>query len=92
MEYIDIDAAYSFIGGGKIPTEICDGVTDFYNTCDYLDKEQGEHGGGVDKDIKDSIDLTIPRYIKDKRITDYIDQLALVTKNYCDFFPTTQKF
>jgi len=93
MEYIDIDAAYSFIGGGKIPTEICDGVVDFYNTCDYLDKEQGECGGhGIDKDIKDSVDLTIPRYIKDKRITDYIEHLAEVTKNYCEFFPQLKSF
>jgi hypothetical protein len=87
MDYLDIDAPYSFIGGGKISPEVCDGVIDFFNTCDYLDKEPGHHGNGIDKDIKDSIDLTVPRYIKDRRIVDFIDQLAEVTKLYCDFYP-----
>ena len=87
MEYIDIDAPYSFIGGGKIDPEICDGMVDFFNTTTYLGKEEGHHGGGVDKDIKDSVDLTIPRYLKDERVTNYIDALGQVTRLYCDQYP-----
>ena len=87
MDYLDIDAPYSFIGGGKIDHDICDGLIDFYQNCTYLDKEPGHHGGGIDKSVKDSTDLTVPRYIKDERVTRYIDQLAEVTKLYCDFYP-----
>tara|TARA_B100000965_G_scaffold394022_1_gene405685 strand:- start:25 stop:630 length:606 start_codon:yes stop_codon:yes gene_type:complete len=91
-EFINIDAPYSFIGGGKIEESVVDGVLDFWDTCDYLEKQEGYSGGafgakgGVDKDIKDSIDMTIPRYIKDKRITDYVDALAEVTREYCNYW------
>ena len=64
--FIDVDAPKSFIGGAKIDHGIVDGVIDFWNDCDYLDKEEGHTGHGVDKSMKDSIDLTLPRYIKDK--------------------------
>tara|TARA_B100002019_G_scaffold72430_1_gene62503 strand:- start:10840 stop:11418 length:579 start_codon:yes stop_codon:yes gene_type:complete len=87
MDYLDIDAPYSFIGGGKIDHDICDGLIEFYQDCTYLDKEPGHHGGGIDKSVKDSMDLTVPRYLKDERVTRYIDQLAEVTKLYCDFYP-----
>ena len=92
-EYIDIDAHNSFIGGGIIEPEICDGLIDFWHSCDYLEKTEGHCGGanggagGVDKTIKDSIDMTIPRYHKDKRVTDYIDALAEVTREYVNYWP-----
>ena len=86
--FIDVDAPYSFIGGSKIDHAVVDGVVDFWNTCDYLQKEEGHTGKGVNKDLKDSLDLTLPRYIKDKRITDYIDALAEVTKEYCNKYYT----
>ena len=93
-EYIDIDAAYSFIGGGIIDPNVVDGVIDFWNDCDYLNKEDGHVGGytsgvanGPDKKVKESRDLTIPRYIKDPRICRYIDELADVTTAYCENYP-----
>jgi len=69
MDYLDIDAPYSFIGGGKIDPSVCDGLIEFYQECTYLQVEPGHHGNGIDKNIKDSMDLTIPRYLKDRRIT-----------------------
>ena len=87
MEFIDVDAPYSFIGGAKISEEVCDEVIDFFNTCDYLGKEEGHHAGGIDKSVKDSIYLTVPRYLKDTRITNFIDQLAEVTSLYVNFYP-----
>ena len=47
-------AVQSFIAGGTIEPEICDGVLEFYNTCDYLEKVPGETSQGVDKIIKQS--------------------------------------
>lgn len=91
-EYIDIDAHNSFIGGAIIEPEVCDGLIDFWHECDYLEKTPGHCGGanngegGVDKTIKDSMDLTIPRYIKDQRVLSYIDSLAEVTKLYVDYW------
>jgi len=87
MDYLDIDAPYSFIGGGKIDPDVCDGLIEFYQECTYLQVEPGHHGNGIDKNIKDSMDLTIPRYLKDRRITNYIDALANVTTEYCNFYP-----
>ena len=86
--FIDVDAPQSFIGGAKIDHGIVDGVVDFWNDCDYLEKEEGHTGHGVDKSLKDSLDLTIPRYIKDKRITAYIDALAEVTIKYVEHYHT----
>ena len=84
--FIDVDAPKSFIGGAKIDHEIVDGVVDFWNTCDYFEKEEGQTGKGIDKSMKDSLDLTIPRYLKDKRITAYIDALAEVTIKYVEHY------
>ena len=86
--FIDVDAPQSFIGGSKIDHEVVDGVIDFWDNCDYLAKEEGHTGKGINKDLKDSLDLTLPRYIKDKRITAYIDALAEVTKEYVDHYHT----
>ena len=86
--FIDVDAPKSFIGGAKIDHEIVDGVVDFWNTCDYFEKEEGQTGKGIDKSMKDSLDLTIPRYLKDKRITAYIDALAEVTIKYVEHYHT----
>ena len=44
-EFINIDAPYSFIGGGKIEESVVDGVLDFWDTCDYLEKQEGYSGG-----------------------------------------------
>ena len=60
LELLDIDAPKSFIAGAKIDPSVCDGMIDFFNTCEYLEKEPGQSGGGVDKSVKDSIDMTIP--------------------------------
>ena len=38
--FIDVDAPKSFIGGAKIDHEIVDGVVDYWNDCDYFDKEE----------------------------------------------------
>ena len=72
MELIEVDSPKSFIAGAKIPEEVCDNLVDFYNTCDYLLREPGSCGHGVDKKIKDSIDMTIPVHLKDKRVQDYL--------------------
>ena len=87
MDLIEVDAPKSFIAGAKIPEEVCDGLVDFYNTCDYLLREPGSCGHGVDKKIKDSIDMTIPVHLKDKRVQDYLDQLGEVTIQYINRYP-----
>tara|TARA_B100000427_G_scaffold168416_1_gene139932 strand:- start:1419 stop:2024 length:606 start_codon:yes stop_codon:yes gene_type:complete len=92
-EYIDIDAPYSFIGGGVMEPEIVDGLWDFWDdpvVNTYLEKTEGHCGGQgdkVNKTIKESIDMTVPRYFKDKRITNYIDGLAEVTREYVNYWP-----
>jgi len=92
-EYIDIDAPFSFIGGGIMEPEICDGLIEFWHDCDYLEKTPGHSGGanggkgGVDKTIKDSIDMTIPRYHKDPRILNFIDGLGEITREYVNYWP-----
>ena len=92
-DYIDIDAPYSFIGGGVMEPEIIDGLWDFWNDPameKLFEKTEGHCGGmgeKVNKEVKDSIDMTIPRYIKDKRICDYIDGLAEITREYVNYWP-----
>jgi len=92
-EYIDIDAPLSFIGGGVMEPEIIDGLWDFWNDPameTLFEKTEGHCGGmgeKVNKEIKDSIDMTIPRYIKDKRICAYIDGLAEITREYVNCWP-----
>ena len=92
-EYIDIDAPYSFIGGGVMEPEIIDGLWDFWNdpAMETLFEKTPGHCGGmgeqINKEVKDSIDMTIPRYIKDKRICSYIDGLAEITREYVNYWP-----
>ena len=92
-DYIDIDAPYSFIGGGVMEPEIIDGLWDFWNdpAMETLFEKTPGHCGGmgeqINKEVKDSIDMTIPRYIKDKRICSYIDGLAEITREYVNYWP-----
>ena len=45
LELLDIDAPKSFIAGAKIDPSVCDGMIDFFNKCEYLEKEPGQSAG-----------------------------------------------
>ena len=87
LELLEIDAPKSFIAGAKIDPSVCDGMIEFFNTCEYLDKEPGQSGGGVDKSVKDSTDMTVPVHLRDSRVEAYIEQLAHVTMAYIERYP-----
>ena len=80
-------AVQSFIAGGTIEPEICDGVLDFYNTCDYLEKVPGETSQGVDKIIKQSTDMAVPSWLKDERIVKYLDAVQGGISLYIEQYP-----
>ena len=70
-------AVQSFIAGGTIEPEICDGVLDFYNTCEYLEKVAGETSQGVDKIIKQSTDMAVPSWLKDHVLSNILMQFKV---------------
>ena len=61
-KYPEYDLPFeSFIGGWTIPSDVCDGVVDFYNTTTELEKLPGVTAGNhIDTAVKDSTDLCIP--------------------------------
>ena len=77
----------SFIAGGTIDADICDGVLDFYETCDYLEKTPGETSQGVNKVIKQSMDMAVPSWIKDPRIVKYLDAVQGGISLYIEQYP-----
>tara|TARA_B100000287_G_scaffold119114_1_gene111095 strand:+ start:25874 stop:26515 length:642 start_codon:yes stop_codon:yes gene_type:complete len=87
LPLIEIDSPKSFIAGAKIPEEVCDGLLEFYEDCTYLEKEPGKTGGGIDKSVKDSLDLSIPVHLRDQRVVDFIEQLGEATMTYIDRYP-----
>ena len=91
LELLEIDSPKSFIAGAKIDPSVCDGMIEFFNTCDYLDREPGQAGCGVDKSVKDSTDMTIPVHLRDSRVEAYIEQLAYVTMAYIERYPAFGK-
>ena len=77
----------TFIAGGTIDADICDGVLDFYNTCDYLEKTPGETSQGVNKVIKQSMDMAVPSWLKDERIVKYLDAVQGGVTLYTEQYP-----
>lgn len=87
LELIEINHPKSFIAGAKIDPLVCDGVIEFFNECEYLSKEPGHTGSGVNPKVKDSIDMTVPVHLKDPRIEAYIEELAQATITYIARYP-----
>ena len=80
-------AVQSFIAGGKMKEEVIDGVIDFWNTCDYLEKVPGEYSGGIDPLIKNSTDMAVPSWIKDSRIVSYLNEVQACIQLYVEQYP-----
>jgi len=77
----------SFIGGWTIPSDICDGVVDFYNTTSELEKLPGVTAGNhVNTEVKDSTDLCVPAFcsITNVKWKNYFDTLIEVVDAYLD--------
>ena len=68
--------------GPSVPREICDGVIDFYNTCQYFDKSPGMVANSMSgdlqvfTDVKESIDMHCNLSAKDSRMSEYFYSLA----------------
>lgn len=77
----------NFISEGQISDSVIDGLLDFWETCDYIRKVSGEFGSGVNKSIKNSVDLPIPPFLSDKRVTNFMDELNRVLSEYLEVFP-----
>tara|TARA_B100000579_G_scaffold411363_1_gene402120 strand:- start:458 stop:1063 length:606 start_codon:yes stop_codon:yes gene_type:complete len=83
-----------FVWGRQIPDEICDGLLEFWENQRFLPVtpgqvyDQGEIG--VNKDLKDSMDVHIPHQIGMPMIQDYREALQGVLNDYCEKFPFCQ--
>ena len=80
-------AVQSFVAGGKVDEDIVDGVLDFWNDCNYLDKVPGESNHGANKLIKESTDMAVPSFIKDPRIVKYLDAVQGAITLYVEQYP-----
>ena len=87
-KYPEYDLPFeSFIGGWTIPSDICDGVVDFYNTTTELEKLPGVTAGNrIDPAVKDSTDLCVPAssIISNKKWKTYFSTLVEVIDAYLD--------
>ena len=83
-----------FVWGRQIPDEICDGLLEFWDNQRFLPVtpgqvyDQGEIG--VNKDLKDSMDVHIPHQIGMPHIQEYREALQGVLNDYCEKFPFCQ--
>ena len=84
----------NFIWGEKIDPEVCDGLLEFWDHQHFLPVtpgqvyDQGEIG--VNKELKDSMDVHIPHQIAMPMIHDYMGALQVVLNKYVERFPFCQ--
>ena len=92
MNYVEEKLPYeSFIGGWHIDTKMCDDIINYHKSNIEL-HYQGRQGGTVDKNIKDSTDVSIDlgKQFKYRELfTNYADTLyeliKLYEKKYIDY-------
>tara|TARA_B100000131_G_scaffold317950_1_gene360884 strand:- start:659 stop:1222 length:564 start_codon:yes stop_codon:yes gene_type:complete len=78
----------NFIWGDFINEKVVDEVVDFYNNQDMLKYKEGITGKRkVNKEFKDSIDLTIPIRIYSKFLKRYGNELQRILNLYLCKFP-----
>ena len=82
-----VNIPFSFIGAGNIDDSICDGLIDFYNTDTTFNKVDGKAGGKVQKNIKDSQDMSIPINCANSKIQNYFKALDRCAFEYAKIFP-----
>lgn len=74
-----------FIRTYTIDENICDDLISFFE--DHIDRTgPGQVARGVDKNVKDSIDLSVSIYDHDNRILEYRKELKDCIKKYTDDF------
>ena len=64
-----------FIDGGKISDVTIDNLIEFWDNCTYLRKVNGEFSGGVDKSVKNSVDMAIPPFLNEKAVRLFLGEL-----------------
>ena len=75
-----------FLKGWYIPEKICDGLVKYYND-NYNKTVLGKIGLGLDKNIKDSTDLSLGVNNTDSKILNYKEILQKLLDNYIKKFP-----
>jgi len=87
LRELALPARDSFIGAWFLEDLcICDGMLDFFATCDAFERGPGLVGSSagprLDKKVKDSLDLHVDVNMKDARLRRYIDGLYGVIEMY----------
>ena len=80
----------TLIGGWYISEKICDNLVSYFNE-NKNNHLPGMSGSKINKDIKDSVDLQIDKNIKNSTISDYLNSLDEVMKNYRDKYSELKK-
>lgn len=76
-----------FISGGTISSETIDNLIEFWDTCTFLKKVNGEFSGGINKSIKNSVDMAVPPFINDARVRNFLQELQILLDGYLAKFP-----
>ncbi|HEX3771250.1 MAG TPA: 2OG-Fe(II) oxygenase [Polyangiaceae bacterium] len=84
---LELQGKNSFIGGWLFDDpSICDGMVEFFETCDAFERAPGvvgsTNGPMLDKQYKDSLDLFVDIRMKDARLQRYVDALLEVIEVY----------
>ena len=88
----------NFVWGRQIDDNICDGLIEFWENQRFLNVVEGQVYAqgeiGVNKELKDSMDVHIPHQIAMPMIHDYMGALQGVVDDYITQFPfcNTSKF
>ena len=76
-----------FIDGGKISDVTIDNLIEFWDNCTYLRKVNGEFSDGVDKSVKNSVDMAIPPFLNEKAVRLFLGELQSCLDDYLTKFP-----
>ena len=76
-----------FIDGGKISDVTIDNLIDFWDNNQYLRKVNGEFSDGVDKSVKNSVDMAIPSFLNEKAVRLFLGELQICLDEYLTKFP-----
>ena len=72
----------SFISKWIIDENICDEIINFFKEDNYFPRGPGSTLGGIDKNVKDSVDKTISTNTLDLRILNYFSCLEKILYSY----------